>query len=129
MKIDHIGIAVKSIEKSKKFYEDLGLTVEKIEEVEEQGVKVAFFNISQSKIELLETTKEGSISRFIEKRGEGIHHIAIEVEDIEKKVDELLSKGYEMVDKTIKIGAEGKKIAFVHPKSSSGVLIELTEKG
>jgi methylmalonyl-CoA/ethylmalonyl-CoA epimerase len=129
MKIDHIGIAVFSIGNSRKFYEKLGLKVEHIEEVQEQKVKVAMLKIGESRIELLEPTlKDGAVGKFLDKRGEGLHHIAFEVENIDEKIKELQYSGYEMIDKVARRGAGGNKIAFVHPKSTSGVLLELCQK-
>ncbi len=128
MKIDHIGIAVKSIEKSLAFYEAIGLRVSHTEDVESQGVKVAFLKIGESNIELLEPLNQQSpVFSFIEKKGEGIHHIAFHVEDIEKVLEKLKSKGYRLINESPIEGAHGKMIAFVHPKSSGGVLIELCE--
>ncbi len=129
MKVDHIGIAVFSIENSRKFYETFGLKVEHIEEVKEQKVKVALLKIGESRIELLEpTSKDGAVGKFLEKRGEGLHHIAFEVENIDKTIDDLKFSSYEMIDKVARRGAGGNKIAFVHPKSTSGVLLELCQK-
>lgn len=130
-KIDHIGIAVKSIEESLKLYRDiLGLTLQGIEVVEEQKVKTAFLPIKDSEFELLESTDaEGPIAKFIEKKGQGIQHIALEVEDIEKALKEMKAKGIRLIDETPRYGAGGAKIAFLHPKSTDGVLIELCQKG
>lgn len=126
--IDHIGIAVKSIEEAAKIYNDLGLKIEGTETVESQKVKVAFIPVGQSRIELLEpTTPDGPTGQFIEKRGEGIHHIALKVDDLEQALKELSAKGYQLIDKTPRYGAGGHKIAFVHPKSTKGVLLELTQ--
>ncbi|PLX11842.1 MAG: methylmalonyl-CoA epimerase [Marinilabiliales bacterium] len=127
--IEHIGIAVKSIEESKKYYEDvLGLKCYSIEEVKDQKVKTAFFMIGQTKIELLESTDtEGPIGKFIEKKGEGIHHIAFATNNIEDALKDAESKGVRLVDKTPRKGAEGLDIAFLHPKSTMGVLTELCE--
>lgn len=129
-KVDHIGIAVKSIEEARKFYEEvLGLKVTGIEEVKEQKVKTAFIPVGESEIELLESTSEdGPIAKFIEKRGEGIHHIALQVDDIEKALEELKKKGIQLIDEVPRYGAGGAKIAFVHPKSAHGVLLELCER-
>lgn len=127
--IEHIGIAVKSIEASKKFYEEiLGLTCYSEEEVKDQKVKTAFFMIGQTKLELLESTDpEGSIGKFIEKKGEGIHHIAFATKHIEEALIEAEEKGVQVIDKTPRKGAEGLDIAFLHPKSTAGVLVELCE--
>ncbi len=128
MKIDHIGIAVKSIEESKLFYEALGLKVSHIEVVEEQGVKTAFLKIGESNIELLEPLNENSpVFKFLEKRGGGIHHIAIEVKNIEKILEDLKEKGFKLINEKPVKGAHGKSVAFVHPKATGGVLLELCE--
>jgi methylmalonyl-CoA/ethylmalonyl-CoA epimerase len=129
-KIDHIGIAVKSIEESLPFYIDtLKLSLEGMEEVESEKVKVAFIRIGESKIELLEPTSEDSpIAGFIQKRGEGIHHIALGVSSIEERIKEIKEKGIRMIHEQPKPGAGGAMIAFMHPKSTGGVLFELCEK-
>jgi methylmalonyl-CoA/ethylmalonyl-CoA epimerase len=129
MKIDHMGIAVKDLEKTAAFYEEaLGLEKIGVETVESEGVRVAFFKIGESKIELLEALNdESSIAKHIEKRGEGLHHIAVSVEGIEDKVLNMKDKGIRFIgDKPTK-GAGGMKIIFVHPKSTDGVLMELCE--
>ncbi|WP_276974450.1 methylmalonyl-CoA epimerase [Flavobacterium filum] len=127
--IEHIGIAVNSLEEAIPFWEEkLGLKCYKIEEVKEQKVKTAFFQIGQSKIELLESTdSDGPIGKFIEKKGEGIHHLAIAVKGIQQNLTELDKKDVLLIDKTPRKGAEGLDIAFVHPKSTHGVLLELCE--
>jgi len=127
--IEHIGIAVSKLEDAINFYEKvMGLTCYNIEEVPEQKVRTAFFMIGQTKIELLESTDpEGPISKFIEKRGEGIHHIAFSVERIEEQLVHAARLGVRLIDCKPKKGAEGLDIAFLHPKSTSGVLIELCE--
>ncbi|MBN8565673.1 MAG: methylmalonyl-CoA epimerase [Flavobacteriales bacterium] len=127
--IEHIGIAVNSLEEAIPFWEEkLGLKCYTIEEVKEQKVKTAFFQIGQSKIELLESTDpEGPIGKFIEKKGEGIHHLAIAVKDIQQNLMELDAKDVQLIDKTPRKGAEGLDIAFLHPKSTHGVLLELCE--
>lgn len=124
--IEHIGIAVKSIEESRKYYEEvLGLTCYAIEEVEDQKVKTAFFRVGNTKIELLESTsEEGPIGKFIEKKGEGMHHIAFAVNDAGDALEEAGSKGVQLIDKTSRQGAEGMQIGFLHPRSSHGVLTE-----
>ncbi|SHF09207.1 methylmalonyl-CoA epimerase [Thermoanaerobacter uzonensis DSM 18761] len=129
-KIDHIGIAVKSIEEALKFYEDvLGLEITGVEVVEEQKVKTAFIPVGDSEIELLESTSDdGPIAKFIEKRGEGIQHIALQVDDIEKTLEELKQKGIRLIDEVPRYGAGGAKIAFVHPKSANGALLELCQR-
>ena len=128
--IEHIGIAVKSIEKSLSYYENvLGLKCYAIEEVKDQKVKTAFFKIGQTKIELLEATDpESTIAKFIEKRGEGFHHIAYAVEGLEEKLLLAAEKGVQLIDQKPRKGAEGLNIAFLHPKSTEGVLTELCEK-
>jgi len=127
--IEHIGIAVKSLDEAIPFYENVfGLKCYSIEEVAEQRVKTAFFMVGQTKIELLESTDpQGPIGKFIEKRGEGIHHIAFAVDDLAGKLAEAESKGVKMIDTTPRKGAEGLDIAFMHPKSTFGVLTELCE--
>ncbi|MFJ5715628.1 methylmalonyl-CoA epimerase [Neobacillus sp. NPDC093127] len=129
-KVDHIGIAVKSLELTLPFYTNvLKLTLLAIEEVDSQKVKVAFLQAGQTKLELLEPTSEESpIAKFIEKRGEGIHHVALGVESIEERISEMNEKGIRMIDEQPRLGAGGAHIAFMHPKSSSGVLYELCEK-
>ncbi len=128
--IEHIGIAVKNLDESIKFYENiLGLKCYTVEEVADQKVKTAFFQIGQTKIELLESTDpEGPIGKFIEKRGEGIHHIAYAVKGLESSLEELKSKGIKMIDEKPRRGAEGLNIAFLHPRDTFGVLTELCEK-
>ncbi|MFA6334664.1 MAG: methylmalonyl-CoA epimerase [Bacteroidales bacterium] len=128
--IEHIGIAVNSLETAIPYYENmLGLKCYAVEEVAEQKVKTAFFKIGQTKIELLESTDpEGPIGKFLEKKGEGVHHIAFSTEDgVQKSLDELASKGVQLIDKSPRKGAEGLNIAFLHPKSTIGVLTELCE--
>jgi len=128
--IEHIGIAVKSIDEVKKFYEDvLGLKCYAVEEVADQKVKTAFFMVGQTKIELLESTSpDGPIGKFIEKKGEGIHHIAFAVKSLENALEEVKSKNVMLVDEMGRKGAEGIGIAFLHPKSTFGLLTELCEK-
>jgi len=128
-KIDHIGIAVESIEKWIGFYRDvLGLEFAGSEEVPEQKVKVAFLTIGDSKIELLEPTSEDSpIAKFLEKRGSGVHHIALQVDDIEAAIARHHDAGAKLIDNKPRIGAHNMKIAFIHPKASGGVLLELCE--
>lgn len=127
--IEHIGIAVKNLDDSIKFWEDiLGLKCYAVEEVKDQKVKTAFFMIGQTKIELLQSTDpEGPIGKFIEKKGEGVHHIAFASKGIENNLTELENKGIQLIDKTPRKGAEGLDIAFLHPKSTQGILIELCE--
>jgi len=130
MKIDHLGIATKNIEDALGFWSDaLGLDASHTEIVEEQKVRVAMLPIGETRIELLEPTSADSpISKFLEKRGGGIHHIAIEVADIEKSLAKLKEKGMRLIDENPRLGAEGCRIAFVHPSSTNGVLLELVEK-
>jgi methylmalonyl-CoA/ethylmalonyl-CoA epimerase len=130
MKIDHLGIATKSIAESLKFWQDsLGLENVHTEVVEEQKVRAAMLPIGESRIELLEPTSDDSpIAKFLEKRGAGIHHIAVEVENIEESLAKLKENGAKLIDETPRIGAEGCLIAFVHPQSTNGVLLELTQK-
>ena len=127
--IEHLGIAVQNLEESIKYYEEvLGLKCYSIEEVKDQKVKTAFFKIGDTKIELLESTSpDGPIGKFIEKKGQGIHHIAYAVEDIEGSLAEVKDKGVRLIDETPRMGAEGLHIAFLHPKSTGGVLTELCE--
>ncbi|MDD4150197.1 MAG: methylmalonyl-CoA epimerase [Bacteroidales bacterium] len=127
--IEHIGIAVRSIDEARKYYEDvLGLKCYSVEEVADQKVKTAFFKIGQTKIELLESTDpEGPIGKFIEKKGEGIHHIAFAVDGIENALQSLEKDGIRLIDQAPRRGAEGLDIAFLHPKSTFGVLTELCE--
>lgn len=129
-KIEHLGIAVKSIESSLKVYETLLDTkLYKTEIVESEGVKTAFLQIGESKIELLEATKEDSpIAKFLEKRGQGIHHIAFDVTDIYAEIARLKEEGFELIHQTPKDGADNKLIAFLHPKSTDGILVELCQE-
>ena len=130
-KINHIGIAVKSLDDSIPFYRDnLGMALAGIEEVSEQKVRVAMLQVGDSMIELLEPTAEDSpVAKFIEKNGAGIHHIAYEVADIESAIARLLADGARMIDEKPRHGAHGSRIAFIHPKSSNGVLTELCQVG
>ncbi|MBC7874508.1 MAG: methylmalonyl-CoA epimerase [Ferruginibacter sp.] len=127
--IEHIGIAVKNLDEAIKYYQEvLGLKCYLVEEVTDQHVKTAFFKIGQTKIELLETTSpDGPIGKFIEKKGEGIHHIAFSVSNLERQLIDAESRGLQLIDKKPRKGAEGLDIAFVHPKSTFGVLTELCE--
>lgn len=127
--IEHIGIAVKDLNESIKYYEEvLGLKCYSIEEVTDQKVKTAFFKIGQTKIELLESTDaEGPIGKYIEKKGEGIHHIAFHVDGISDALKEADEKGVRLIDQSPRKGAEGLDIAFLHPKSTGGVLTEFCE--
>lgn len=129
-KVDHIGIAVKNLDEALKLYEGvLGIKCSDIEVVDEQKVKVAFLPIGDTEIELLESTSEdGPIAKFIEKKGEGIQHIALSVDNIEEAIKEMKEKDIKMIDKNPRYGAGNSKIAFCHPKSTNGVLLELTER-
>jgi methylmalonyl-CoA/ethylmalonyl-CoA epimerase len=128
--IDHIGIAVKSIEEGEKSLTDiLGLKLQKIETVAEQKVKTGFFPITDSELELLESTQpDGPIAKFIEAKGEGVQHIAFRVENIDDALRELKEKGIRLIDQEPRKGAGGARIAFIHPKETHGVLVELCEK-
>jgi len=128
--IEHVGIAVKDLQEAIKYYEEvLGLKCYAIEEVADQKVKTAFFMVGQTKIELLEATSEESpVSKFIEKRGEGIHHLAFAVNDVDGSLKEVKEKGVRVIDETPRKGAEGLSIGFLHPKSTFGVLTEFCEK-
>ncbi len=129
-KIEHIGIAVKNLEAANATYKALlGRAAYKTETVESEGVSTSFFKIGESKIELLAATNsESPIAKFLEKRGEGIHHIAFAVEDIEAEISRLKSEGFELINKNPKPGADNKLVAFLHPKSSNGVLVELCQE-
>ncbi len=129
-KIDHIGIAVNNLDEAVRLYKDvLGLELHGVEVVEEQKVKVAFLPVGGSEIELLESTSpEGPIAKFIESKGQGIQHIAFQVDDIEEALEEMKAKGMRLIDEKPRYGAGGAKIAFLHPKSTGGVLIELCER-
>lgn len=129
-KIEHIGIAVKSLENSNELFAKLfGEPHYKVEEVESEGVKTSFFKVGENKIELLEATKEDSpIAKFIDRKGEGIHHIAFDVEDIESEIERLQGEGFVVLNETPKKGADNKLVAFLHPKTTNGVLIELCQE-
>lgn len=130
LKIDHLGIAVTSIDQSKNFWTDvLGLSFEGTETVEEQKVTTAFLPVGESEVELLESTSpDGPIARYLEKKGEGIQHVAFRVENIEAALAELKAKGIRLIDETPRRGAGGAKIAFIHPKATNGILVELSER-
>jgi len=130
LKVDHIGIAVQSITETKKLYQDLlGLEHAGNETVAEQKVTTAFFPVGDTEVELLESTAaDGPIAKYLEKRGEGVQHIAFRVENIEEALIELKAKGIRLIDEQPRKGAGGAKIAFLHPKSTYGVLIELCER-
>ena len=131
MKIDHIGIAVKSLTDALKVYENaIGLKVSGFDEVDDQGVRVAMLTIGESRIELLEPTGSDSpIEKFMAKRGEGIHHIAVRVDNIEQALERLKASGMRLIDQVPRRGAHNTRIAFIHPSSTHGVLLELVEHG
>ncbi len=127
-KISHVGIATHSIAVLSEFYKTLGLEIESTEIVEDQKVQVALIKVGESSIELIEATEEDSVvARFLEKRGEGIHHIAIEVENLQDHLDRLKEKNVKLIDKSPRLGAQGRLIAFIHPESTGGVLVELSQ--
>lgn len=130
MKLEHVGIAVKDLETASPLFETLLNTrCYKTETVDSEGVQTAFFQAGASKIELLATTRDdGPIARFIAKRGEGIHHLAFEVSDIDFEIDRLQRAGYRLIDTVPKSGADNKRIAFLHPRSTNGVLVELCQE-
>jgi methylmalonyl-CoA/ethylmalonyl-CoA epimerase len=129
--IDHIGVAVKEIAQAGKFYTDiLGLKIEGIENIAEQKVNVAFLPVTDSEVELVESTHpDGPVARYIESRGEGVQHIAFRVENIDEAIEELKKKGVRLIDETPRKGAGGARIIFIHPKETGGVLVELCERG
>jgi methylmalonyl-CoA/ethylmalonyl-CoA epimerase len=128
--IDHIGVAVKSIEGALKLWENtLGIKCTGVEEVAEQKVKTAFLPLRDTEVELLEPTAEDSpVAKFIEKKGEGIHHLAIRVDNLQKSLDELKAQGVRLIDEKPRRGAGGALIAFIHPSASGGILLELSER-
>ena len=130
LKIDHLGIAVNSIDDGKNFWSGvLGLNFEGAETVAEQKVTTAFFPVGESEVELLESTApDGPVAKYIEKRGQGIQHVAFRVENIDEALAELKEKGVQLIDQQPRIGAGGAKIAFLHPKATNGVLVELCER-
>src|SRR5210317_1799222 len=130
LKNEHLGVAVNSIDEGKNFWTDvLGLTLEGTETVEEQKVTTAFLPVGESEVELLESTSaDGPVAKYIEKKGEGIQHVAFRVENIEEALAELKEKGIKLIDQTPRKGAGGAKIAFLHPKATAGVLVELCER-
>jgi methylmalonyl-CoA/ethylmalonyl-CoA epimerase len=129
-RLTHIGIAVKDLNRSAELFSKLfGMNEGHSEEVADQKVKATFFKIGEGGIELLEpTSPDSTIAKFIEKRGEGVHHLSFEVDDIEKEIARLKAEGFHMVDEKPRIGADGYRIAFVHPKSTNGVLVEISER-
>ncbi len=127
--IDHLGIAVRSLQQARKFYEQLGLKVASEEEVPHEKVKVAMIALGKSRIELLESTSPDSVvAKFLEKRGEGLHHVAIQVPDLARAVETLKTSGTRFISEEIKIGAGGHRYVFVHPSSAGGVLLELVQE-
>jgi len=130
LRIDHIGIAVSSLEQRLRFWADaLGIEVERMETVDSEQVKVALLSVGESKLELLEATAEdSSVGKFVSKRGEGIHHLTLGVDDIEATLDRLRAKGAETVGQAPRVGVGGSKVAFIHPRSTGGVLLELVER-
>ena len=130
LKIDHLGIAVNSIDEGKNFWSEvLGLAFEGTETVAEQKVTTAFFPVGESEVELLESTApDGPVAKYIEKRGQGIQHVAFRVENIDEALAELKEKGVKLIDQQPRIGAGGAKIAFLHPKATNGVLVELCQR-
>ena len=128
--IDHIGIAVRNIKEAGKFYRDiLGLEIQDIEKVADQKVNVAFLPISDSELELLESTQsDGPVAKYIDSKGEGVQHIAFRVDNIEKALEELKAKGVRLIDEKPRKGAGGARIAFIHPKETHGVLVEICER-
>lgn len=128
--VDHIGIAVKSIDEALKFWEGtLGIKCHGVEEVAEQKVKTAFLPIEDTEVELLEATSpESPVAKFIEAKGEGIHHLAIRVDNLEAALAEMKEKGVRLIDEKPRLGAGGARIAFIHPKATGGVLLELSER-
>lgn len=127
-KIHHVAIVVDSIEESLSIWDTLGLKVDRIREVPEQEARVAFLQLGESEIELVEpTTGASGISRYLEKRGPGMHHLCIEVEDIEEIMDRLNKNGFKLINATPQVGNGGRKYAFIHPESTKGVLVELYE--
>ena len=129
MKIEHLGIAVKDLNKSNLLFQRLlGTAHYKIEEVESEGVLTSFFRTGESKVELVQSTKPGNaIDKFIEKKGEGIHHVAFEVEDIIFEMERLKQEGFQLLNEQPKKGADNKLVCFIHPKSANGVLVELCQ--
>jgi methylmalonyl-CoA/ethylmalonyl-CoA epimerase len=127
--LDHIGIAVKSIDAAKKIYEDLGLHVEHVESVDTQKVRTAFLSVGDANLELLEPSgPDSTIAKYIEKRGEGIHHICLRVDDLDAHLARLKERGYRLINEAPVPGAHGCRVAFLHPAAGNGVLIELSEK-
>jgi methylmalonyl-CoA/ethylmalonyl-CoA epimerase len=130
MRVDHVGVAVADLAAARRFFEDLGLACTGEEEVEEQRVRVALFPVGESRVELLESLDpEGPVGKFIARKGPGLHHLSLHVPDLEAALAALAAKGYDLIDRTPRIGAGGHRIAFIHPRSTGGVLLELCEGG
>ncbi len=129
-RLTHIGIAIKDMSRAESLFGGLfGKAADHSETVQDQKVKATFFKIGEAGIELLEpTSPESTIAKFIEKRGEGIHHLSFEVDDIDREIERLKGEGFQMIDEKARTGADGFKIAFLHPKSTNGVLIEISQK-
>lgn len=126
--VDHIGVAVRSLAEAGRFYRDLGIPASGEEDVAEQKVRVAFFHAGDTRVELLESTDpEGPIGKFVGKKGPGLHHIALKVRDLQGALDDLSARGYTLIDRAPRAGAGGHRVAFVHPQSTGGVLLELVE--
>jgi methylmalonyl-CoA/ethylmalonyl-CoA epimerase len=128
MKLDHIGIAVRDLDKARENYRLLGLEESGRERLADQGVEICVFQLGEARIELLQPLGDGPLANFLEKRGEGLHHLAVEVADIDKELQRLREAGVRLVDEQPRRGFGGSRIAFIHPGSMSGVLIELVEK-
>ena len=130
MKLEHIGIAVKNLKDSNQLFEQIfGMSSYKVETVESENVSTSFFKVGESKVELLEATDpDSAIAKFIEKKGEGMHHLAFEVEDIHAEMKRLSTEGFQLINKEPKKGADNKLVCFLHPKSSNGVLVELCQE-
>ena len=129
MKLDHVGVAVASLAEARRFYEELGLACAGEEEVPDQKVRAAFYPLGETRVELLESTdSEGLSGKFLARRGPGLHHLCIEVPDVAAALAALKAKGYALIDEAPRQGAGGHKVAFVHPKATGGVLLELSER-
>jgi len=130
IRLDHVGVAVRSIERAARFYvEGLGLVLDRVETVEDQGVRVGFLSVGDTDVELLEPTSEhGPVARFLEKHGEGIHHVCLEVPDVAAAMERLRQHGARLLSDRLSPGAGGRLVAFVHPRSANGVLVELSQK-
>ncbi len=128
LKLDHVAVAVRDVEAARRNFEKLGLELDRIEEVPDQKARVAFFDVGSAHLELVAPMEEGAVSRSIDRRGEGLHHICLEVDDLEQALALVKAAGIGLVDENPRPGAGGTKIAFVHPKGLNGVLVELVEK-